>query len=81
MDRVAGTSFFLPSGLVVSGEPLHVSGGGNPILWQHLFWFLAHPEVYVLILPAVGIVGEIIATNTRKPLYGYKTFGPFALCS
>ena len=49
------------------------SGGGNPILWQHLFWFLAHPEVYVLILPAVGIVGEIIAVNTKKPLYGYKT--------
>ncbi len=73
MDRVAGTSFFLPSGLVVSGEILKVSGGGNPILWQHLFWFLAHPEVYVLILPAVGIVGEIIATNTRKSLYGYRT--------
>ncbi len=73
MDRVAGTSFFLPSGLVVSGEMLKVSGGGNPILWQHLFWFLAHPEVYVLILPAIGIVGEIIATNTRKALYGYKT--------
>lgn len=73
MDRVAGTSFFLPSGLVVSGEILPISGGGNPLLWQHLFWFLAHPEVYVLILPAVGIVGEIIAANTRKPLYGYKT--------
>ncbi|MFM8316045.1 MAG: cbb3-type cytochrome c oxidase subunit I, partial [Deltaproteobacteria bacterium] len=73
MDRLAGTSFFLPSGLVVSGEALKVSGGGNPILWQHLFWFLAHPEVYVLILPAVGIVGEIIAVNTKKPLYGYKT--------
>ncbi len=73
MDRVAGTSFFLPSGLVVSGEPLHVSGGGNPLLWQHLFWFLAHPEVYVLILPAIGVIGEIYVTNTRKPLYGYKT--------
>lgn len=73
MDRVAGTSFFLPSGLVVSGTPLQVAGGGNPLLWQHLFWFLAHPEVYVLILPAIGIVTEIIANNTRKPLYGYKT--------
>lgn len=73
MDRVFGTSFFLPSGLVISGEPLNVSGGGNPLLWQHLFWFLAHPEVYVLILPAVGIIAEIIATNTRKPLYGYNT--------
>ncbi len=73
MDRVAGTSFFLPSGLIVSGQVLPVSGGGNPLLWQHLFWFLAHPEVYVLILPAMGIVAEIIANNTRKPLWGYKT--------
>jgi len=73
MDRVAGTSFFLPSGLVVSGQALQVSGGGNPLLWQHLFWFLAHPEVYVLILPAMGIVAEIIANNTRKPLWGYRS--------
>src|SRR5687768_16882005 len=73
MDRVAGTSFFLPTGLVVSGQVLQVAGGGNTILWQHLFWFLAHPEVYVLILPAMGIVAEIIANNTRKPLFGYKT--------
>src|SRR2546421_12953840 len=72
MDRVAGTSFFLPSGLVVSGEPLKVAGGGNPLLWQHLFWFLAHPEVYVLILPGMGIVAEVIANNTRKPLWGYR---------
>jgi cytochrome c oxidase subunit 1 len=72
MDRIAGTSFFLPSGLVVSGRPLEVSGGGNPLLWQHLFWFLAHPEVYVLILPAMGIAAEIIANNTRKPLWGYR---------
>lgn len=73
MDRVAGTSFFLPSGLVVSGQPLDVSGGGSPLLWQHLFWFLAHPEVYVLILPAVGVVAEIVANNTRKPLWGYRS--------
>lgn len=72
MDRLAGTSFFLPSGLVVSGEPLQISGGGSVLLWQHLFWFLAHPEVYVLILPAMGIVTEIIANNTRKPVGGYK---------
>jgi cytochrome c oxidase subunit 1 len=72
MDRLAGTSFFLPSGLVVSGQALAVAGGGNPLLWQHLFWFLAHPEVYVLILPAMGIVAEIIANNTRKPLWGYR---------
>lgn len=73
MDRVAGTSFFMPDGLVISGEIVQVSGGGSPVLWQHLFWFLAHPEVYVLILPAIGIVGEIIANNTRRPLWGYKT--------
>lgn len=73
MDRVAHTSFFLPSGLVVSGQQLSVSGGGSVLLWQHLFWFLAHPEVYVLILPAMGIVAEIIANNTRKPLWGYKS--------
>ena len=72
MDRLAGTSFFLPSGLVVGDAPLDVSGGGTPLLWQHLFWFLAHPEVYVLILPALGIVAEIIANNTRKPLWGYR---------
>lgn len=72
-DRVFGSSFFLPSGLVVSGEKLAVAGGGNPLLWQHLFWFLAHPEVYVLILPAVGVICEIVSTNCRKPLYGYKT--------
>ena len=82
MDRVAGTSFFLPSGLVVAGQAVTsmsgtaegtlASGGGNPLLWQHLFWFLAHPEVYVLILPAMGIVGEIIANNTRRPLWGYR---------
>jgi len=73
MDRLAGTSFFLPSGLVVSGQPLTNSGGGSPLLWQHLFWFLAHPEVYVLILPAMGIVAEVIANNTRKPLWGYRS--------
>ncbi|MBI2214019.1 MAG: cbb3-type cytochrome c oxidase subunit I [Acidobacteria bacterium] len=73
MDRVAGTSFFLPSGLVISGQPLQVAGGGSALLWQHLFWFLAHPEVYVLILPALGIVAEIIANNTRRPLWGYRS--------
>lgn len=72
MDRLAGTSFFLPTGLVVNGQHYPISGGGSPVLWQHLFWFLAHPEVYVLILPAIGIIAEIIANNTRKPLWGYK---------
>jgi cytochrome c oxidase subunit 1 len=83
MDRVADTSFFMPEGLVVSGAVfsqggLQVAqgmraGGGSPLLWQHLFWFLAHPEVYVLILPALGIVAEVIANNTRKPPWGYKS--------
>ena len=72
MDRVTGSSFFLPSGLVISGEALEVSGGGSALLWQHLFWFLAHPEVYVLLLPALGIIAEIIPNNTRRPLWGYR---------
>jgi cytochrome c oxidase subunit 1 len=73
MDKVAHTSFFLPTGLAVGGALAKVSGGGSPLLWQHLFWFLAHPEVYVLILPAMGIVAEVIANNTRKPLWGYRS--------
>jgi len=73
MDNVAHTSFFLPTGLAVGGQLADRSGGGSPLLWQHLFWFLGHPEVYVLILPAMGIVCEIIANNTRKPLWGYKS--------
>ena len=72
MDRAFGTSFFMPTGLIVNGQLAEWSGGGSPILWQHLFWFLAHPEVYVLILPGLGMVAEVIANNTRKPLYGYK---------
>jgi cytochrome c oxidase subunit 1 len=73
MDNLAGTSFFLPTGLVVSGQVANISGGGSPLLWQHLFWFLGHPEVYVLILPAMGIVAEVITCNTRKPIWGYKS--------
>ncbi len=73
MDNVAGTSFFLPTGLAIGGQIADRSGGGSPLLWQHLFWFLGHPEVYVLILPAMGIVAEVIANNTRKPLWGYKS--------
>ncbi len=73
MDNVAHTSFFLPTGLATGGNLAHISGGGSPLLWQHLFWFLGHPEVYVLILPGMGIVCEIIACNTRKPIWGYKS--------
>jgi cytochrome c oxidase subunit 1 len=72
MDRIGGTSFFMPSGLVVGNRPAAYTGGGNPLLWQHLFWFLAHPEVYVLILPAMGIVAEVLTTSIRKPLWGYR---------
>ncbi len=76
MDNLLDTSFFLPTGLMVGGSVSmadKISGGGSPLLWQHLFWFLAHPEVYVLILPAIGIVAEVLANNTRKPLWGYKS--------
>ena len=72
MDKVLDTSFFIPTGLMVSGKELDNSGGGNPLLWQHLFWFLGHPEVYVLLLPPIGIITEVIANNTRKPIWGYK---------
>jgi cytochrome c oxidase subunit 1 len=72
MDRVFGTSFFLPHGEAVNNHMLNISGGGSPLLWQHLFWFLAHPEVYVLILPGLGIIAEVLTNNTRRPLWGYK---------
>jgi cytochrome c oxidase subunit 1 len=80
MDNLFGTSFFLPTGLVVTGQPLPISGGGSPLLWQHLFWFLGHPEVYVLILPAMGIVAEVLANNSRKPIWGYKSLVYSVLC-
>ncbi len=76
-DRHGGTSFFLPEGLVVSGELL-ANQGGTPLLWQHLFWFLGHPEVYVLILPALGIIFEVLPAFTRKPIFGYRlTMGSY----
>jgi cytochrome c oxidase subunit 1 len=68
-DRSFGTSFFL-SEIYVGGEALAHSGG-SPVLFQHLFWFLGHPEVYIVLLPALGITSEIIATNSRKPIFGY----------
>lgn len=70
MDRMMGTAFFL-SDIFIGGEALDATGG-SPILFQHLFWFLGHPEVYIVILPALGITSEIIATNSRKPIFGYK---------
>jgi len=79
LDRLAGTSFFLPAGLVVSGQ-LETGGGGSPLLWQHLFWFFGHPEVYIAILPGMGVVSHILANFSRKPVFGYRTMA-FALCA
>ncbi|WP_179374710.1 cytochrome c oxidase subunit I [Winogradskyella wichelsiae] len=70
MDRSFGTSFFL-SDIFIQGEVLHYQGG-SPVLFEHLFWFLGHPEVYIVILPAMGLVSEIMATNSRKPIFGYR---------
>lgn len=69
-DRSFGTSFFL-SDIYIAGEVLHYQGG-SPVLFEHLFWFLGHPEVYIVILPAMGIVSEVMATNSRKPIFGYR---------
>lgn len=70
LDRSFGTSFYL-SQIYIGGEAL-ANVGGSPLLYQHLFWFLGHPEVYIVLLPALGITSEIIATNSRKPIFGYR---------
>jgi cytochrome c oxidase subunit 1 len=70
MDRSFGTSFFL-SDIYIAGEVLNYQGG-SPVLFEHLFWFLGHPEVYIVLLPALGITSEVIATNSRKPIFGYR---------
>ncbi|HKY28700.1 MAG TPA: cbb3-type cytochrome c oxidase subunit I [Pyrinomonadaceae bacterium] len=87
LDRLAGTSFFIPGGLYVSGLlsgsnpnfPAHT--GGSPILWQHLFWFFGHPEVYIAILPGMGATSHILSTFARKPVFGYRAmvFAIFAI--
>jgi cytochrome c oxidase subunit 1 len=71
LDRVAGTSFFIPAGLVIS-DKLQPHAGGSPLLWQHLFWFFGHPEVYIAILPSMGIVSHILINSMRKPLLSHK---------
>ncbi len=70
MDRSMGTSFYL-SDIYINGRPLD-NVGGSPVLFEHLFWFLGHPEVYIVLLPALGISSEIISTNSRKPIFGYR---------
>ena len=70
MDRTLGTSFYL-SDIIAGGEML-TNHGGSPLLYQHLFWFLGHPEVYIVLLPALGISSEVISTNARKPIFGYR---------
>ncbi len=71
MDRNLGTSFFVPGGLVMSGVPVKHSGG-SPLLWQHLFWFFGHPEVYIAILPGMGVASQLLSTFSRKPIFGYR---------
>jgi cytochrome c oxidase subunit I len=70
-ERHLGASFFNPGGVVVSGE-LIAGGGGSPLLWQHLFWFFGHPEVYLAILPGMGLVSHVLANFARKPVFGYR---------
>ena len=79
-DRNIGTSFYL-SDIVVNGEILP-NEGGSAILYQHLFWFLGHPEVYIVILPTMGMVSEVLAINSRKPIFGYMAMigSLFAIC-
>ena len=79
MDRNLGTSFFIPAGLVVSDQ-LQNRSGGSPILWQHLFWFFGHPEVYIAILPGMGIVSTVLSVFSRKPVFGYRAM-VYAMCA
>ncbi len=74
LDRNYGMNFFKPAGLVVSGQLIETGGGGggSPLLWQHLFWFFGHPEVYLAILPAMGVVSHVLANFARKPVFGYR---------
>ncbi|HEV7676631.1 MAG TPA: cbb3-type cytochrome c oxidase subunit I [Candidatus Angelobacter sp.] len=71
LDRHAGTSFFIPGGLLVSGKVID-HAGGSPLMWQHLFWFFGHPEVYIAVLPAMGVTSHLLSVFARKPVFGYK---------
>ena len=81
LDRTVGTSFFIPGGLVFGSSVLTTHTGGSPILWQHLFWFFGHPEVYIAILPGMGATSHILSTFARKPIFGYRAmvFAIFAI--
>ncbi|MCH7988452.1 MAG: cbb3-type cytochrome c oxidase subunit I [Planctomycetes bacterium] len=70
-DKLFGTCFFVPSGIIVNNADPTL-GGGQPLLWQHLFWFYSHPAVYIMLLPAMGMVSDMLACMCRKPLFGYK---------
>ena len=70
-DRIGGTSFFVPAGIIMNQMPLDHSGG-HPLLWQHLFWFFGHPEVYIVVLPAMGMASDILSTFCRKPIFSYR---------
>lgn len=72
MDNFFHTSFFLPDNLIAHTRHGISAGAGQPVLWQHLFWFYSHPAVYIMILPLMGIVSDVLATFSRKPIYGYK---------
>ena len=78
LDRTAETSFFAPAGLVV-GSRIIDHKGGSPLLWQHLFWFFGHPEVYIAILPGMGVASHLLSTFSRKPVFGYRAM-VYALC-
>jgi cytochrome c oxidase subunit I len=70
LDRLAGTSFFIPGGLMV-GDTILQQQGGSPLLWQHLFWFFGHPEVYIAILPGMGLISQVLSTFSGRPVFGY----------
>ena len=72
LDRIAGTSFFVPGGLVITDQVVTWHKGGSPLLWQHLFWFFGHPEVYIAILPGMGVASHLLSTFSRKPVFGYR---------
>jgi cytochrome c oxidase subunit 1 len=79
LDRNAGTSFFIPGDLYLSGKPVVNHKGGSPLLWQHLFWYFGHPEVYIAILPGMGVASHVLSTFCRKPIFGYKAM-VYAIC-